>query len=63
MATGSGSHTRKGTKANHPSIKLITVTNGDEIKRIPRNVADILVKSSGWSYCPKRFVIIGQLGE
>lgn len=57
MSAHAGSKTRKGTKANHPGIKLINVTNGEQIKRLPRNIADDLVKSGGWNYCPKNFVI------
>lgn len=47
--------TRKGVKANHPGIKLINVTNGEDVKRIPRPIAEELVSSGDWKFCPKRF--------
>ena len=53
--------TRKGVKANHPSTKLVNITNGEEIKRLPRNIAEPLV-ASGWKYCPKKFKL-GMMGE
>ena len=37
--------TRKGVKANHPSTKLVTITNGDNIKRVHRDIAVELVSS------------------
>mgnify|MGYP001486889121 FL=1 len=46
--------TRKGVKANHPSTKLVNITNGEEIKRLPRNIAEPLI-ALGWKYCPKKF--------
>jgi hypothetical protein len=57
MSTHSGSKTRKGVKANHPGIKLINITNDVEVRRIPRNIADKLVKTGEWRFCPKNFVI------
>lgn len=47
--------TRKGVKANHPGVKLVTIENGIEKKRVRRDIADGLVKSGQWRYCAKNF--------
>lgn len=49
--------TRKGVKSNRPGIKLINITDGAVVRRVGRNIADPLVASGGWKYCPKKFKI------
>jgi hypothetical protein len=55
---GGGRRTRKGTRANHPGVKLITVTDGIQVKRIPKTIAIDLVATGNWKYCPKKFKIV-----
>jgi len=50
-----GRGTRKGVKANHPGIKLVCITDDERVKRIRRDVAETLVSSGTWRYCPKKF--------
>lgn len=53
----SGRGTRKGVKANHPGVKLINVTNGTEIRRVKRTIAEELIRVGGWKFCPKKYKI------
>ena len=52
---GSQKTTRKGTKANHPLGRLVSVTNEIEIRRLRYAQAYLLVDSGDWRFCPKKF--------
>jgi len=52
--------TRKGVRPNTTGDRLVNVTNGIEVKRIPWKIANELVTLHtdiryDWHFCPKKF--------
>lgn len=44
--------TRKGTKPNTAGEKLVTIKNGDDVRRVTKSKAAEYLRF-GWYYCPK----------
>lgn len=54
--------TRKGVHPTPLQEKLVNVTNDQEIRRVRRSIAENLVKTGEWRYCPKKFKLGSQGG-